>query len=106
MSISLFGQLNLTALSRPDIYVQIVPPNPIINGVPTNIGGVVGTASWGPVNSPVIFTGVSDGTQYFGPLNSRLYDIMTAITVATYQGQVGNYVGVRVTDGTDTAATG
>lgn len=106
MSISLYGQLNVTALSRPDIYVQIVPPNPIINGVPTNLVGLVGTASWGPVDSPVTFTGVSDGTQAFGPLNNRLNDIMTAATVACYQGSVGNYIGIRVTDGTDTAASG
>lgn len=105
MSISLYGQLNVTALSRPDLYVQIAPPQPLLNGIPTNLAGVVGTAAWGPVNSPVTFTGVYDGSQYFGPLNNRLYDLMTAVTAAVFQGGVGNYVGIRVTDGTDTKAT-
>ena len=46
MPISQQGNVNTTALIVPDLYVQIVPPqNLILNGVPTNILGVVGTAS-------------------------------------------------------------
>ena len=46
------GSINTTALVVPDLYVQIVPPqNLVLNGVPTNVVGVVGTASWGPVTS-------------------------------------------------------
>ena len=42
------GSVNTTALVVPDLYVQIVPPqNLVLNGVPTNVVGVVGTASWG-----------------------------------------------------------
>ena len=49
------GSINTTALVVPDLYVQIVPPqNLVLNGVPTNVVGVVGTASWGPVGHPVI----------------------------------------------------
>lgn len=49
------GSINTTALVVPDLYVQIVPPqNLVLNGVPTNILGVVGTASWGPVNQPFL----------------------------------------------------
>ena len=49
------GSINTTALVVPDLYVQIVPPqNLVLNGVPTNVVGVVGTASWGPVGQPVI----------------------------------------------------
>jgi len=47
------GQTNLAAIGVPNVVVQIVPPNPLLNGVPTNIIGVVGTASWGAKNSPV-----------------------------------------------------
>ncbi len=107
MGIYQYGQLNTSALGRPDKYVQIIPPQlTILNGVPTNFAGIVGSASWGPVNSPVTFSGVTDGTQAFGPLNARTYDLMTAANVAALQGNAANYVGVRVTDGTDTAATG
>ncbi len=49
------GTINTTALIVPDLYVQIVPPqNLVLNGVPTNIVGVVGSAPWGPANQPVI----------------------------------------------------
>ena len=48
------GSINTTALVVPDLYVQIVPPqNLLLNGVPTDIVGVVGSASWGPVGQPV-----------------------------------------------------
>lgn len=107
MAIYQYGQLNTTALTVPGLYVQIVPPQTVLlNGVPSNIGGVVGTASWGPVNSPTIFNGVTDGSQIFGPMNNRLNDMMTHVNAACLQGAAGAYVGVRVTDGTDTAATG
>ena len=44
------GAINTTALIVPDLYVQIVPPQSLLlNGVPTDVLGVVGTASWGPV---------------------------------------------------------
>ena len=40
------GSINTTALVVPDLYVQIVPPQTLyLNGVPTNIVGVVGTAA-------------------------------------------------------------
>lgn len=107
MAIYQYGALNTTALTAPGLYVQIVPPQTVLlNGVQSNIGGVVGTASWGPVNAPAVFTGVTDGAQIFGPMNNRLYDIMSHVNVACLQGSAGEYVGIRVTDGTDTAATG
>jgi hypothetical protein len=102
MPISQAGALNLAALTVPGAYINIVPPNPsFINGVPTDIMGVVGTASWGPVDSPVIVGGVS---AIFGPIQPRLFDLQTAISVAVQQG-ANNFACVRVTDGTDTAAT-
>lgn len=51
MPVTQLGQINTTALVVPDLYVQIVPPQTqYLNGVPTNILGIVGTASWGPTN--------------------------------------------------------
>jgi uncharacterized protein len=99
------GQLNLTALVVPDLYVVIVPPqNLILNGVPTNVVGVVGTASWGPVNVPSIVSTMANYAQQFGPIMPRKYDMGTAVAVAVQQG-AQNFRCVRVTDGTDTAAT-
>jgi phage tail sheath protein FI len=98
------GSLNTTALVVPDLYVQIVPPqNLILNGVPTNVVGVVGTASWGPVGQPVIVATMADYAQYFGPIIARKYDMGTQVAVAVQQG-AQDFRCVRVTDGTDTAA--
>lgn len=102
MPISQAGALNLAALTVPGVYVNIVPPNPsFINGVPTDIEGVVGSATWGPVDSAVIVGGVS---AIFGPIQARLFDLQTAVSLGVQQG-ANNFACVRVTDGTDTAAT-
>ena len=69
------GSINTTALSVPNLYVQIVAPQPALNGVPTNILGIVGTATWGPVGSPVICSGPNDAAQLFGPMQARKYDL-------------------------------
>lgn len=37
MPISQIGQINTTALQVADVYVQIVPPRFLLNGVPSNI---------------------------------------------------------------------
>jgi phage tail sheath protein FI len=99
------GSINTTALVVPDLYVQIVPPqNLVLNGVPTNVLGVVGTASWGPVNQPVTLATMGDYAQNFGPIVNRKYDMGTQVATAVQQG-ASNFRGVRVTDGTDVAAT-
>ena len=104
--ISAAGSLNTTALVVPDLYIQIVPPTLLgLNGVPSNSIGVVGTASYGPVNKPVVFGAYSGGASIFGPLNARKYDMLTPVYLAQLQG-ASSFVGVRVTDSTDTAATG
>ncbi|MGA3398276.1 MAG: phage tail protein [Acetobacteraceae bacterium] len=98
------GSINTTALVVPDLYVQIVPPqNLVLNGVPTNVVGVVGTASWGPVAQPVIVATMADYAQSFGPIIARKYDMGTQIATAVQQG-AQNFRCVRVSDGTDTAA--
>jgi hypothetical protein len=105
MTIVQQGQVNTTALLVPDLLVQIVPPSwTLLNGVPTNILGIVGTATWGPVNSPVIASGVADTASQFGPMQARKYDLGTAVAAASLQG-AANFRLVRVTDGTDIAAS-
>ena len=98
------GSINTTALVVPDLYVQIVPPqNLVLNGVPTNVVGVVGTASWGPVGHPVIVATMADYAQSFGPVMARKYDMGTQVATAVQQG-AQNFRCVRVTDNTDSAA--
>ena len=98
------GALNTTALVVPDLYVQVVPPqNLVLNGVPTNLVGVVGTAAWGPVNQPVVVGSMADYARGFGPLQPRRFDMGTQVATAVQQGAQG-FRCVRVTDGTDTAA--
>jgi hypothetical protein len=99
------GSINTTALVVPDLYVQIVPPqNLVLNGVPTNVIGAVGAASWGPVNQPVIVGTMADYARNFGPVIARKYDLGTQIATAVQQG-AQNFRCVRVTDGTDSAAS-
>ncbi len=105
MSIVQQGALNTTALVVPDLYVQIVAPqNLVLNGVPTNILGVVGSAQWGPVGQPVIVSSMADYARNFGAIQNRTYDMGTQVATAVMQG-ASNFRCVRATDGTDAAAT-
>ena len=104
MPIAQQGSVNTTSLIVPDLYVQIVSPqNLVMNGVPTNIVGMVGTASWGPVNEPAIVGTMGDYARQFGAIIPRKYDLGTQMATAVQQG-AQNFRCVRVTDGTDTAA--
>lgn len=99
------GSINTTALIVPDLYVQIVPPSvTLLNGLPTNILGIVGTATWGPTNAPTIIGGMADYSRQFGAIQARKYDMGTQVAVAVLQG-ANNFRCVRVTDGTDVAAS-
>jgi phage tail sheath protein FI len=98
------GSINTTALVVPDLYVQIVPPQTLVlNGVPTNVVGVVGTASWGPVGHPVIVGTMADYAQNFGPVVARRFDMGTQVATAVQQG-AQNFRCIRVSDYTDSAA--
>ncbi|MDW3683107.1 phage tail protein [Cupriavidus sp. CV2] len=100
-----YGQVNTTALIVPDLIVQIIAPQVAqLNGVPTNVAGFVGTAQWGPVNSPTIVGSMADYARNFGAIQNRLYDMGTAVAAAVMQG-ANNFRCVRVTDGTDVAAS-
>lgn len=104
MAIVASGSTNLAAIGVPNVIVQITPPNPLLNGVPTNIIGVVGVGSWGPVNAPTTVGSIQQQVATFGaPLNVT-YDMGTQVYNAYLQG-ANNFVCVRVTDGTDVAAS-
>lgn len=105
MPISQLGQINTTALIVPNVRVQIVPPQTnFLTGVPTNILGVVGSASWGPVNAPVSVGNMADFAENFGAIKNRKHDLGTAVVVAVLQG-ANAFKCVRVTDGTEVAAS-
>ena len=88
----------------PNVYVQIVPPRPVLSGVATNLVGVVGTATWGPKNAPTVVGGLQQLIQLFGTPQAAQYDLGTVVYVANLQG-AASFMCVRVTDGTDTSAT-
>jgi hypothetical protein len=99
------GALNTTALTVPNIYVQIVPPASLtLNGVPSNVLGIVGTATWGPVGVATNASGPSDCTAAFGAIQNRKYDLGTQVATAAMQG-ANVFKLVRASDGTDMAAT-
>ena len=105
MPISQTGQINISALNVPDAYIQITPPQFLFGGTSTNKGGFVGTASWGPVNAPQPFANYSQYATIFGPTINRLYDMGGHVFLASAQGGAGAFYGIRVTDGTDVAAS-
>ncbi|MEB0078011.1 phage tail protein [Pseudomonas sp. CCI3.2] len=99
------GALNTAALTAPDLYIQVVQPKTrYINGVATDILGIVGVASWGAVNSPMLIGSPGDAALKIGAQQVRKYDLATAVAVSIGLG-ASNIRAVRVTDGTDTAAT-
>lgn len=103
--ISQSGSLNTTAIVVPDLYVQIVAPQQLtLNGVASNIIGVVGTATWGPVSQPVVLGNLAELTAAYGSPVVRKFDLGTQISTAAAQGAAA-FIGVRVTDGTDQAAS-
>src|SRR5690348_11256953 len=99
------GSITATSAIAPGLYVVIIPPQIAqLNGVATNVIGIVGTASWGPVNVPTVVSSTGNYAQQFGPVMNRKYDLGTPVATATLQG-ANSFICVRATDGTDTAAT-
>lgn len=98
-------QYGQTPQTTPGVIVQVIPPQTnYLSPAETDILGIVGTSVWGPVNAPVTCGGYADFSGKFGPQQNRARDLGTAVAIATQQGSQ-NQVCVRVTDGTDTAAS-
>src|ERR1039458_7652662 len=103
---------NAASLTADDLYIIITNPPGYISGVPTDVFGMVGTASWGPINKAVHVGSPFDALQSFGPISAASltdpFDIATDLAIAFGQSSGSNNEGgaVRVTDGTDLAASG
>lgn len=105
MTISQQGQINATAQVVPDLIVQIIPPSQaVLNGVPSNVLAICGTAQWGPVGAVTPGSSMADFAQAHGAVMNRKYDMGTAAAIAVQQG-ANNFRFTRVSDGTDLAAT-
>ena len=98
-------QANLAALQVPGVYVDIITPSPFISGVPTNQVGVVGVGSWGPLNAIVYVSKPNDCAYKIGVPVVRNRDIATHVWAASQVGGIASFLCVRVSDGTDVAAT-
>lgn len=98
------NKANLTGLSVPDPYVLIGTPPPEINGISSNILGIVGVASWGPLNAPMTVGGPTDAVQKVGSPQNRLHDLASAVQFSNQNGAT-DFRLVRVSDGTDVAAS-
>lgn len=105
------GTVNIAALNADDLYIQIVNPPSFIVGTPTDVFGTVGTASWGPINTPVHMGSGTDAQAAFGPISAASlvdpYDLPTDLALAF--GQSSNQAAiegwaVRIGDGTQAAA--
>jgi len=102
----------LSAPPAPGLYIQVLNPPNFITGIATDVIGVVGTASWGPKNSPQLLGSPSQANQIFGGVTAAaltdIHDLPTDLLIAFSQAQGTGILqawGVRVTDGTDIAAS-
>ena len=105
------NQINVAALTADDLYIQILQPPGYLQGVPTDVFAVVGTASYGPVNMATHLGSPQDMLYNFGGINAASltdpHDGPTDIAIAF--GQTSSNATIegwftRVTDGTDTKA--
>jgi len=105
MPVFLDGQQNLAALSVPAVYGDIILPTPFLLGTPTNLEGLVGVGSWGPLNSIIPVSKSVDAAVSLGTPVIRNYDISSYVAAASQVGGAIGFLCVRVSDGTDVAAT-
>ena len=98
------GAINPAATLVAGVYTIIVPPPAVLSGAPTDILGLVGVASWGPVGLPIAFGDPSGASVAFGGAAVRKHDLSSAVAITALQG-ASAFRGVRVSDGTDIAAS-
>lgn len=99
------GQMNLAALTVPGVYVDVVLPQPNLLGTPTNFEALVGVGSWGTPNTVIQGSKPNDVALSIGPPVIRSSDIASYVAASSEVGGAIGYLMVRVTDGTDTAAS-
>lgn len=106
------GNVNAPSVTTPDAYIRIIPPPGYIKGVKTDVVGIIGTASWGPMNEALLCGMPADVRSKFGG-NCQYsavdpFDVcveaeiafMQADSPASFEAQI-----VRIEDGTAAAAT-
>lgn len=99
----------LNSLQVDGVYVYNQPPVPVAGqGINTSLAGIVGTASWGPLNTPTVFSDTASLYAAFGSfatagISGQPFSLVTEGQFATNFSN--NFLGVRVSDGTDSAAT-
>jgi hypothetical protein len=80
------GSINVPSLSADDAYIQIVAPPNFITGVATDVIGVVGTASWGPVGTAQHLGSGQQAVLTYGPMSSTslsdVHDLATDLYLA------------------------
>lgn len=103
MSILTPGTVNPNAIVAPGVYISPQLPTPPLSGAATDIILVVGTGTFGPVNTPVDILGITDEINTFGPVQNSVYDMGSQVMAAASVG-ANAFVCVRVTDGTDVKA--
>lgn len=106
--ISYAGAFSGSALTVPDLYLNVQTPGAgVVRPATFGLVGIVGVASWGPVNVATILTAA--GLALFGNPTVRANDAVTAATIVLQQQQAAgtgaNLAITRVTDATDTAAS-
>ncbi|MBY0548717.1 MAG: hypothetical protein K2W95_15715 [Candidatus Obscuribacterales bacterium] len=102
---------NASALQASDLYVRIIPPPGFVRGEPTDVLVVLGTASWGPKNQPILNGSPNDIASNFGGVTADAaadpFDLCTDAQIAFSQARSAglSIYGIRISDGTDAAAT-
>jgi hypothetical protein len=90
-----------------DVYLNILPPAPLFQASGSAFSGVgVGYAQWGPKNTPLVAQTPQDLFTLWGPPINVGRDIVQDGALFLNQLPLGGFYGIRVTDGTDAAATG
>lgn len=90
------SNFDYTQLRPPGVYVNVIPPAPVFNGVDSSMICIVGSADWGPLNVPV-YGSYSDLIQSFGIATEDPHDLMTQCYAAHLQ-NADNFIGIRVAD--------
>lgn len=96
---------SFTSFITPDVFLREATPAPTIRGSSIGVVGVVLQSIRGPVNTPTLVGSLSDFGRIFGAYDSTLPE--GYMFAYNFFNQGANQLNVvRVTDGTDTAASG
>lgn len=97
----------LNNLTVDGAFVYPQSPTPVAGqGIPTSLSGIVGTSSWGPLNTPVPFSDTASMYAAFGSYGACGQDPFSLVTEGQFAvAYSNNFLGVRVDNGASTAAT-